>query len=123
MEMKYMGIKMTICFPMLDGETKQQAKDRLIERIDPDEDAIMSWRESDVMVYDDTQQAYAGATKDAIDAAPVIRCKDCDHRGEDECPMRHVESYYHTGWEEWDEIVDDYTTDNGYCDRALRRTE
>ena len=59
----------------------------------------------------------------AVDAITVVRCKDCDHRGEDECPMRHVGSYYHTGWEEWDEIVDDYTTDNSYCDRALRRTE
>jgi len=56
----------------------------------------------------------------AVDAAPVVRCKDCKYRGEDECPMRHVESYYHTGWEEWDEIIDDHTTDNSFCDRPLR---
>lgn len=54
-EMKAMRIKMTICFPMLDGETKEQAEDRLIERIDPDGDAIMSWHESDVEVYDDEE--------------------------------------------------------------------
>lgn len=53
--MKAMRIKMTICFPMLDGETKEQAEDRLIERIDPDGDAIMSWHESDVEVYDDEE--------------------------------------------------------------------
>lgn len=51
--MKYMRIKMTICFPMIDGETKEQAEDRLIERIDPDGNAIMSWSESEVEVYDD----------------------------------------------------------------------
>ena len=51
-EMKAMRIKMTICFPMLDGETKDQAVDRLIERIDSDEKAIMSWNESEVEIYD-----------------------------------------------------------------------
>lgn len=53
--MKVMRIKMTICFPMLDGETKDQAVDRLIERIDSDEKAIMSWNEYDVEVYDDEE--------------------------------------------------------------------
>lgn len=53
--MKAMRIKMTICIPMLDGETIEQAEDRLIERIDPDGDAIMSWFESDVEVYDDEE--------------------------------------------------------------------
>ena len=51
--MKSMRIKMTIYFPMLDGETKEQAEDRLIERIDSDENVIVSWSESDVEVYDD----------------------------------------------------------------------
>lgn len=54
--MKAMRIKMTICFPMLDGETKEQAEDRLIERIDPDGEAIMSWYESEVEVYDDEER-------------------------------------------------------------------
>jgi len=53
--MKYMRIKMTIYFPMLDGETKEQAEDRLIERIDPDGEAIMSWSESEVEVYYDEE--------------------------------------------------------------------
>lgn len=50
--MKAMRIKMTICFPMLDGETKDQAVDRLIERIDPNEDATMSWYDSDIRIFD-----------------------------------------------------------------------
>jgi hypothetical protein len=50
--MKMMRIKMTICFPMLDGETNDQAIDRLIERIDPDGEAIMSWNESEVEIHD-----------------------------------------------------------------------
>lgn len=50
--MRAMRIKMTICFPMLDGETKDQAVDRLIERIDSDEKAIMSWNESEVEICD-----------------------------------------------------------------------
>ena len=53
--MKALRIKMTICFPMLDGETKEQAEDRLIERIDPGGEAIMSWYESEVEVYDDEE--------------------------------------------------------------------
>ena len=50
--MKAMRIKMTICFPMLDGETKDQAVNRLIERIDPDGEVIMSWNESEVEIHD-----------------------------------------------------------------------
>ena len=53
--MKMMRIKMTICFPMLDGETKEQAEDRLIERIDQDGNVIMSWYENEVEVYDDEE--------------------------------------------------------------------
>lgn len=28
-----------------------------------------------------------------IDAVPVVRCKDCKHRGSDMCPMETVELY------------------------------
>lgn len=47
-----------------------------------------------------------------------VLCKDCANRGEDECPMRHVELYYHHGWEEWDDIVYDRTEDDGYCHKG-----
>lgn len=50
--MKLMRIKMTICFPMLDGETNDQAVDRLIERIDSDGITTMSWYDSDIQILD-----------------------------------------------------------------------
>lgn len=52
---RYLRWPVTIAFPMLDGETKEQAEDRMIERIDPDGDTVMTWTESEVTVeeYDD----------------------------------------------------------------------
>ena len=55
--MKALSIKMSICIPMLDGETKEQAEDRLIERIDPDGGAVISWNEHDVEIFDDELEA------------------------------------------------------------------
>lgn len=69
--MNTMRIKMTICFPMHDGETIDQAEDRLIERIDPDGDAIMSWNESEVEVYED-EEGRPDKEVPAVDAAPVV---------------------------------------------------
>lgn len=57
------------------------------------------------------------------DAQPkIIRCKDCKHRGEDECPMRHVEwvEYEDDGYIDSDDVIYDYTEDNGYCFKAER---
>ena len=49
----------------------------------------------------------------------IIRCRNCMHRGIDgECPMVFRESYYDAGYEEWDDIMYDQTTDNGFCDRG-----
>ena len=61
--------------------------------------------------------------KQPHNTAEFIHCINCEHRGEDECPMRHVESYYNEGWEEWDEIITDNTRDDGYCHEAIRRVE
>lgn len=52
----------------------------------------------------------------------IIHCKDCKNRGEDECPMRHVEMIE---WEEdcymeVDDIVHDYTEPYGYCYKGER---
>lgn len=45
-----------------------------------------------------------------VDAVPVVRCKDCIHRGwELECPMCFDE------WDENDIHTVDHTTDDGYC--------
>lgn len=49
----------------------------------------------------------------------IIRCRNCRHRGDSiECPMVFEESYYHEGYEEWDYIIHDHTTDNGFCDHG-----
>ena len=47
---RYMSITPHIYIRMLDGETKEQCEDRLIERIDPDGSAIMGWDESKVEI-------------------------------------------------------------------------
>lgn len=59
-----------------------------------------------------------------VDVAPVVRCKDCKHRGESECPMYHEEyvSWINSdGMPEWDVSVSDSTRDNGFCDRGERK--
>lgn len=50
----------------------------------------------------------------AVDAAPVVRCRDCKHRGTDYCPMlQEIEDYDEdAGWDYW--YVDN-TDDDGYC--------
>ena len=48
----------------------------------------------------------------AIDAVPVVRCKDCIRRYDtDECPMCYLSEgkYY------------EYTNENGFCDRGERK--
>ena len=47
-----------------------------------------------------------------IDAAPVVRCKDCIRRYDtDECPMCFlIEGKYY-----------EYTKENGFCDRGERK--
>lgn len=54
---RYLRFPITILFPMLDGETIEQAEDRMIERIDPDGDVeVMSWNEGEVEVFDDDDE-------------------------------------------------------------------
>lgn len=53
-----------------------------------------------------------------IDAVEVIRCKDCKHRHEAECPMYWEEQFdidEGDGYYDTDYIFHDYTQDNGYC--------
>ena len=63
-------------------------------------------------------------TFDSIPSAQpdIIRCKDCKHRGEDECPMHHVEwvEYDDDGYIDSDDVIYDYTEDDGYCFKAER---
>ena len=55
----------------------------------------------------------------AIDAVPVVRCKDCWKRGGYQCPMFYEElESYDEGAYEW--IAHDSTEKNGFCDRGER---
>jgi hypothetical protein len=54
----------------------------------------------------------------------VVRCKDCQHRGDDvHCPMCFEEEieWDDDGYTEVDWILHDRTTDDGFCDRGERR--
>jgi len=59
-----------------------------------------------------------------VDAVPVVRCKDCEHRGSVDCPMHYEEDCTYTdddGYSEWYWIEHDHTCDDGFCDRGERR--
>ena len=43
-------------------------------------------------------------------------CLNCANRYNDDCPMRFVELFYRSDWEEFDEVIRDNTKDNGFCD-------
>jgi hypothetical protein len=45
----------------------------------------------------------------AIDAVPVVRCKDCTKRRTLLCPMTKLDEYYH--------VISD--TDDGFCSYGL----
>lgn len=61
----------------------------------------------------------------SADVTEVIRCKECNKQHSDDCPM------YFEEWYEWDEDgytemdynVHDHSSDDGYCDKAERRTD
>ena len=53
----------------------------------------------------------------AVDAVPVVRCKDCRHRGNfSRCPMAHIGS----GDPPYDES-EDYTIDDGFCNYGEKK--
>lgn len=55
------------------------------------------------------------ATKDAVE---VVRCKDCKHRHEDECPMyweEQIDIDEGDGYYDTEYIIHDYTQDDGFC--------
>ena len=59
-----------------------------------------------------------------VDAVEVVRCKDCEHRGDDvHCPMCFEEAIERDddGYTEVDYVIHDHTTDDGFCDRGERR--
>ena len=75
--------------------------------------------------YEYVEVVYKDDIDDAptIDAVPVVRCKDCKHRHEDECPMYWEEIDEGDGYYDADYIFHDYTQDDGYCSWGERRTD
>ena len=50
----------------------------------------------------------------SVDAVSVVRCEDCMHRGEMECPMR-FEDYISNGGDDGDWVIHDWTAEYGFC--------
>ena len=97
-----------------------------------DADAIKYWEHTQChghgyFITERTVTAEQIAKMPTIDAVPVVRCKDCKHRGDDvHGPMCFEEmSEYDDGdgYMEVDYIPHDRTTDDGFCDRGERRTD
>ena len=56
----------------------------------------------------------------AVDAVPVVRCKDCWKRSGYHCPMFTEEPETYDGdLVEW--IAEDRTEDDGYCERGEKQ--
>lgn len=55
----------------------------------------------------------------------IVRCTECKHRHEVECPMYHEEDieWDDDGYIERETIYHDWTEDDGYCDRGERKTD
>ena len=49
----------------------------------------------------------------------VIHCRDCIHRGTDNCPM--IEDYYNVGFQEWELI--DKTKDEMFCSEGEKNDD
>lgn len=55
----------------------------------------------------------------------IVRCKDCDRRGEEGCPMRFWEATVikHDGLKWSDYEFKDQTEDNGFCHMGVQKRE
>ena len=76
--------------------------------------------------YEYVEVVYKDDIDDAptIDAVPVVRCKDCKHRHEDECPMQFEEQFdidEGDGYYDTEYIIHDYTQDDGFCSWGERK--
>ena len=57
----------------------------------------------------------------ALDAVPVVRCRECKHRYTENCPMYFHASYWHEGYEEYVDDDTDHTEDNYFCPEGERK--
>ena len=57
------------------------------------------------------------------DVVPVVRCKDCEHRGDHEvCPLHDIRLCF-DGDGHMDEVEDDKTEDEFFCSYGKRRED
>ena len=56
-----------------------------------------------------------------IDAVPVVRCWECQHRYTENCPMYFHDSYWHEGYEEYVDDDTDHTEDDYFCPKGERK--
>ena len=70
----------------------------------------------------DIFDAVEDALQDAptIDAVPVVRCRDCKHRGGYHCPMYHTETSL-DDLDGFDDYNVDRTDNNGFCHRGEKK--
>lgn len=54
-----------------------------------------------------------------VDAVPVVRCKDCKHRGTVDCPMLKEIEFYDED-DGWDYRYIDNTDDDGFCHNGAK---
>ena len=61
----------------------------------------------------------------AADVVEVVRCRDCQYRGDYGCPMYYEEDieWDDDGYTEVDTIIHDRTTDDGFCSYGERRED
>jgi hypothetical protein len=65
--------------------------------------------------------AYCKTFKRAADVVPVVRCKDCMHRGDHEvCPLHDIRLCY-DGDGHMDEVEDDKAEDEFFCSYGERK--
>ena len=93
--------------------------DRIMQ--DPEVSKNMKWCEA-VCNHRVTEAIERSPT---VDAVPVVRCKDCKHRGDYGCPMYHEEyiEWEDDGYHESEIVEHDRTRDDGFCDLGERRTD
>lgn len=88
---------------------------------------MTAWEDAEMTIKINTDGWTREMWEKVIGGIPIIRCKDCKHRyDENECPMYHV-SYYDIdegdGWHDTGIDVDDYSTDEGFCYKGEREED
>lgn len=96
--------------------------DALIEDIEEYQKSMVFHSYGERMHFDDMIDFAVDHIEEAhtVDAVPVIRCKDCKHRGGYHCPMYHTETSL-DDLDGFDEYTVDRTDGDGFCHRGEKK--